>query len=518
MTVRAAVCNAFWNTAGGGESYAFALARALARRCDVDLLGPAGVDWDAIAERLQIDLGGLRPRVVDFDERSNVTAASREYGLFVNTSFATDAPSAAANSLLVVHFPYQIDEDLGGLARRALRLAMRSPVRGRQSVAEWADGFHGLEGSGTPFRWTTGDARVDVFAPPGQTVPVEIELGDDRPVATTVDLLLDGDVVASAVVGDDHTSDPQRLRVEVTGRDEVAPVPLRIVSDTFVPRDAFGGNDDRKLGVQVRAIRVGDGVLQGIARRAPFLERAQLLRWLDSYDRILVHSYFTQRWMKTWWGREADVVYPAVDAFEAGAKRPVILSVGRFFAPERGHSKKQLEMAVAFRQLAPSAPGWELHFVGGCQPEDRPYLDAVRAMSVGLPVTVHVDAPRSVVADLYSKASIYWHATGLYEDAGRAPQRQEHFGIAVVEAMSAGAVPVVHGVAGPAEIVRDGVDGFHFHSLDRLLSRTRRLIDDPEQRARMSTAAVESARQRFTFDALSTSLDRIVDELQLPVS
>ena len=41
--------------------------------------------------------------------------------------------------------------------------------------------------------------------------------------------------------------------------------------------------------------------------------------------------------------------------------------------------------------------------------------------------------------------------------------------------MSAGPVPVVFGAAGPAEVVRDGVDGVHFATLDELVGTHRRV-------------------------------------------
>ena len=80
------------------------------------------------------------------------------------------------------------------------------------------------------------------------------------------------------------------------------------------------------------------------------------------------------------------------------AKEPIILNIGRFFDPRRGHSKKQLELVQAFRRLHESgrAPGWWLHLVGGCSPEDRDYAMAVKREALGLPVHVHLSAPGAV--------------------------------------------------------------------------------------------------------------------------
>jgi glycosyltransferase involved in cell wall biosynthesis len=151
--------------------------------------------------------------------------------------------------------------------------------------------------------------------------------------------------------------------------------------------------------------------------------------------------------------------------------------------------------------------------VGGCQPEDRGYLEQVRAAAAGLPVSIHVDAPGSVLSELYGRTSVYWHATGLGEDPERSPQRQEHFGVAVVEAMSAGAVPIVYAAAGPAEIVADGVEGFHFRTVSELVERTRTVIADPELRSSLSAAA-ERGAARYSEDALAARLDRVLGEVR----
>ncbi len=94
--------------------------------------------------------------------------------------------------------------------------------------------------------------------------------------------------------------------------------------------------------------------------------------------------------------------------------------------------------------------------------------------AIGHRVEVHINAPGALVEQLLGEASIYWHAAGFGEDPRRHPDRFEHFGIALVEAMAAGAAPVVYGAAGPAEIVRDGVDGDHWRARSELIAITTR--------------------------------------------
>ena len=136
---------------------------------------------------------------------------------------------------------------------------------------------------------------------------------------------------------------------------------------------------------------------------------------------------------------------------------------------------------MPFRDLVASgrADGWELHLIGGCDSANREYFNAVRKAALGLPVHLHLNASGAALEDLVSSASIYWHAGGYGEDPEAHPDRFEHFGIAVVEAMSAGAVPVVFAAAGPAEIVRDGLDGIHWRSTGEFQDATAGLIADP---------------------------------------
>ena len=117
--------------------------------------------------------------------------------------------------------------------------------------------------------------------------------------------------------------------------------------------------------------------------------------------------------------------------------------------------------------------------------------DEIRSAAVGLPVTLHPDASGAELRDLYGRASIFWHAAGLGEDPDRHPDRYEHFGITTVEAMSAGAVPVVIDAAGQIEIVEQGVSGYRFAGVEGLVANTELLIADPAWRATLAAARAE---------------------------
>ena len=80
--------------------------------------------------------------------------------------------------------------------------------------------------------------------------------------------------------------------------------------------------------------------------------------------------------------------------------------------------------------------------------------------------------------------------------------------IAAVEAMAAGAVPVVINKGGQPEIVQHGVNGFVWNTLDELKTYTQQLAEDPALRSRMSAAArvraQDFSRERFV-DCMSAA-------------
>jgi glycosyltransferase involved in cell wall biosynthesis len=127
-------------------------------------------------------------------------------------------------------------------------------------------------------------------------------------------------------------------------------------------------------------------------------------------------------------------------------------------------------------------------------------------------VAVHVNASGAELRELYDRASMYWHSTGFGVDATTEPERLEHFGIAVVEAMARGCVPIVYGAGGPAEIVEHGASGLHWRTLDDLCEMTRSVMTNETMRATLSLHALIRAGQ-FGERQFGSTLGSVVAEL-----
>ena len=265
--------------------------------------------------------------------------------------------------------------------------------------------------------------------------------------------------------------------------------------------------------VGVKALSLAPRLPQRLTEvQAAFDRRVARVEFVPTYTRYLANSTFTASWVERLWGRPSDVLYPPVrPSVVPGDKEPLILVLGRFFDPSFGHSKKQHELLATFRELHRSGrlPGWRMAIVGGCDAANRDYALAVKRGARGLPVEVHVNAPGAVVERLLGEATLYWHGAGLGEDAERHPERFEHFGISVVEAMAAGAVPLVFGAAGPGEIVQDGENGRHWKTLDELASLTLELVADDARRGELASAAVHRAAD-FSATAFAERLEYFV--------
>ena len=518
---RAAVYNQFWETGGGGETFCGGIAQALAEAgYEVSLLSHRTFDRDALGERLSLDLSQCSISLVDGNGPRSVSAATEGLDLFVNGSYLSSATNRARAGIYVVHFPGSPPPPIR--FERARRfLADNGP--GEPVDFTWGEGFYARDGGSGRAMWTSARADLHIRVGGADPMPVTLNFAHLRPPEAgpaEVTLAVDGTPAATGVVpaGGGGVVGKVRNRLGTSITAEVPPGShtLSILTDPYVPAE-HGGGDTRALGVALVDIHNGSPLAGAVATVAPGVWHKVSHRGtephLESYDVIASNSEFTQHFVEAWWRIESSpVLYPPVILREPSTtKTSSIAAVGRFFAADAGHSKKQLEMVRAFRRLrATGVEGWTLHLVGGCSPAERGYLAEVQAAAEGAPVEFHIDASGAERDRVMAEASIFWHATGLGENADTHPERMEHFGISTVEAMSTGAAPVVYAGGGQLEIVEHGVSGFHFRTLDELVDHTRTLIGDADRRAAVGAAAATRARD-FGFPAFSERLLDLVD-------
>lgn len=502
--------NAHWTTLGGGEQVAGGVAAALARRHDVELLVSRPFDAVVASERLGFDLTDFPQVELPLGTREFLELSER-YDLLANTSFASAFPSRAARSLYYVHFP--IPNDLASrTATERWRCFTPVPLR---SWVERVDGFW-LPEFPAGGSWTKGTARIDLVVPKGLVLPFRFDLSAHSwPPGRLphVRVTLGDEVLHDGVVDHSRT----RVATTIVGRGSESPTTVTITTDTFVPRIEIGNDDDRELGVVVSHVYLGRRFPSVLPRDVTVMRTiphaAAVHDFLDSYQVVVANSAYTAHWVERLWERRATVVPPPVRLREPGEKQQSILAVGRFFPNVSGHSKKQLELVQAFRAAcAQGLRGWELHLAGGCNDAERGYVETVRHAAVGLPVRFHVNARGRDLAALFAGATLFWHGAGLGEQVERHPDRFEHFGISVVEAMSAGAVPMVYEHGGPAAII-DGADcGVTYSTVEELAAHTIALANDPGGVRRRSANAIRQAGE-FAFDRFAERIEALAEEL-----
>lgn len=190
------------------------------------------------------------------------------------------------------------------------------------------------------------------------------------------------------------------------------------------------------------------------------------------------------------------LVPPPVAQIRPSAKRmSSIMTVGRFFVG--GHAKRHDLLIQAFKLLKERCDDpVEFHVVGSTIPEKKhmDYVERLVNMGLGLPIHFHLNARPEILTELYASTEVYWHGAGLEADLTNEPWAAEHFGISVVEAMSAGAIPFALASGGPREIIEHGVNGFLYDSIETLVESTRTLLScDATDRQILSQAAIRRA-------------------------
>ncbi len=204
-----------------------------------------------------------------------------------------------------------------------------------------------------------------------------------------------------------------------------------------------------------------------------FTNKLKLYGW-----KIVTNSVFSKNILQKDLGDKIEVLAPYVSdkiflSPKVKSPKKVILTVGRFF---KGLHDKRQDIAIsAFTALQRSRVGWqdyELHLVGGLLEQDKDYFESLQKLAVAnSSIKFLPNISFEKLVQEYINAKYFWHFAGYEIDPSKSPEKTEHFGISVVEAMASSCATFAVGVGGPAENIEEDVSGVQFTSIDELIRK-----------------------------------------------
>lgn len=218
----------------------------------------------------------------------------------------------------------------------------------------------------------------------------------------------------------------------------------------------------------------------------------------NKIDAVICYSNFVKEHLDRTLKISSKILPPLVEKTTVKAdKENLILSVGRF-TQAMNRKKQELLIDVFKEMINDGLDDWKLMLAGSVLDEDLDFVEKLKNAAQGFPIEILTNAKRQDLLGYYAKAKIYWHAAGFGENLDEHPEFAEHFGISTVEAMGAGAVPVVFGAGGQKEIVENGTNGFFWNSKDELKRITTNLIKNEDQ---LKSVSIESEKRAEDFNS-----------------
>ncbi len=228
---------------------------------------------------------------------------------------------------------------------------------------------------------------------------------------------------------------------------------------------------------------------------------------------VICNSQFTKELIDKKLSINSQILYPPVNIQkESAQKENVILHVGRFMKSgvEGSDYKKQYFMIDTFKKLVDAGlKDWKLVIAASVRTHDLADFQKMQATAAGYPISFIINAINKDLWKEYNKAKIYWHASGFGEDLEKHPERAEHFGISTVEAMGAGAVPVVINAGGQVEIVEHEKNGLLWNTQEELMSYTNLLIKNEMKLKDYSASAIKSS-DRFSIEEFCKRINQLL--------
>jgi glycosyltransferase involved in cell wall biosynthesis len=237
-----------------------------------------------------------------------------------------------------------------------------------------------------------------------------------------------------------------------------------------------------------------------------FINKIKLRNW-----QIICYSKYIGNIIKEKLNINPHVLYPCVDLDKFNnkcIKHNQIITVGRFF--EHLHSKKHDFLINSFKKLNKIYPSCNMIIAGGCQDKDKLIVNRLKRMIDGYPIKIYTNPTFSELKKFYCTSKIYWHAAGYGEDVENYPEKAEHFGITIIEAMASGVYPMVYGVGGPKEIIQYGNSGKIWFTQQELIKQTIELLKNNKYSIDKSIELYKASK-KFGIEKFYEKLHKIIN-------
>lgn len=221
---------------------------------------------------------------------------------------------------------------------------------------------------------------------------------------------------------------------------------------------------------------------------------------------VVCNSKFTKGFIDKEYGVNSKVVYPPVSTseFKPRRKQNIVCYVGRF--SKLTQHKRQDVLVEVYKKFYKRNKNWKLVLAGGTEVGNNNFTQELKEKAKGYPVEIMESPSHSEIKELMGVSKMFWSAAGYGVDTEKSPEKVEHFGITVVEAMAAKTLPLVVNKGGFKEIVNNEVDGFLWDKKKDLLEYAYDMADSPSLRQEMTRASHEKS--------LSFSEDKFIGEFQ----
>jgi glycosyltransferase involved in cell wall biosynthesis len=204
------------------------------------------------------------------------------------------------------------------------------------------------------------------------------------------------------------------------------------------------------------------------------LKRAQNpkeIESLNSYNLMLCNSSFTKKHTNKRWDYPPERTHvlnpPISEQFielsknlerQMPPKNKQIVNVGRF-SPKL-HNKNQLVIINAFLEAISTFPllrDWVLVLVGNVGQSEackKYLLECMKLAEISnRQVIIKNDLSIKELSDLLLESFGYVHGAGAFLSEDLSPEKCEHFGLAIAEAMAHGCIPLVYSIGGIFDIL-----------------------------------------------------------------